>query len=187
MPESGIVSKIIETAKERGGKLLKEAEAKRDAELEKGLAALRAEYDAKRQNMRKRDAEALDQELSAFRLVERNVIKLLKRRLLDGVYEAAWGKALEPSTYRRWLEKRMGEYCQTGDVLIVPAGQAALFSGDFKDLASRLKVTVSKEKGKFRAGFIVIRGALRFNCTLDEEMKAAARECEAEMSRVVFG
>ncbi len=187
MAESGIVSKIIETAKERGEKLLQGAEAKRDAELQKGIAALRAEYDVKSRNMRKRDAEAFDQELSAFRLVERNATKLLKRRLLDGAYETAWEKALEPSAYRRWLEKRMGEYCQAGDVLIVSAAQAVLFSGDFKDIVSRLKVTVSKEKGRFRAGFIVIRETLRFNCTLDEEMKAAERECEAEISRLLFG
>ncbi len=187
MAESGIVSKILETAKERGERLLQGTEAKRNAELEKGLAALKAEFEARRQNVRKRDAEALDQELSAFRLVERNAIKLLKRRLLDGVYEAAWGKALEPSAYRRWLEKRMEEYCRAGDVLIVPAGQTALFSSDFADLLSRHKVTVSKEKGRFRAGFIVIREGLRFNCSLDEEMKTAARECEAEISKLVFG
>jgi vacuolar-type H+-ATPase subunit E/Vma4 len=187
LAESGIVSKILQTAKERGESLLKEAEARRDAEIEKGLEVLKSEFDGRRQGARKRDAEALDQELSAFRLVERNSVKLLKRKLLDGVYEDAWGRALEPTAYRRWIEARMKEYCIAGDVLVAPAGQAELFADDFKDMLSRYKVSLSDEKGTFRAGFIVIRGNLRFNCTLDEEMKVAVRGCEAEISRHLFG
>jgi vacuolar-type H+-ATPase subunit E/Vma4 len=187
LAESGIVSKILQTAKDRGEKLLREAEAKRDAELEKGLASLKKEFEARRQAARKHDAEAMDQELSAFRLVERNSVKLLKRRLLDGVYDAAWSKTMEQEAYRGWIESRMKEFCRPGDALVAPAGQSAMFGGDFKDLLSRYKITLSEEKGSFRAGFIVVRGDLRFNCTLDEEMKAAVRESEAEIARFLFG
>ena len=145
------------------------------------------EFDAARNAAGKRTREAGERELSAFRLAERNRTHLVRRELLGGIYEAAWRSVLEPKTYRAWLDKRMTEYCREGDQIVVPAAHAELFSRDFIDLLSRRKTSLSAEKGSFRAGFVVPRGTVRLNCTLDAEMRDAVRESEGEIARAIFG
>jgi vacuolar-type H+-ATPase subunit E/Vma4 len=187
LAEGGIVEKILETARERGRKILAEAEAKRKVELASGTAKLAAEFEARRRVVRKHASEAEEQELSAFRLEERNKTLKLKRRLLDGVYEAAWKKILQPDVYRRWVESQMALFCRPGDSLVVSQEQSSLFKNDFSALLKKHDVSLSTEQGRFRAGFIVERGKVRLNCTLDEAMKSAAQECEIEVSRLLFG
>ena len=181
-----IMEKIVSAARARGEAILKEAEAKRSAEMSAGLARLDAEFNSRLAAEKKRVLETDGQEVSAFRLAERNKIRVQTRKLLDGIYEAAWKKALEPAVYRRWIEKQIEANCRKSDVLIVPAGQAALFDVELSDLLKRHGVTVSQEKGTFRAGFIVERGDIRLNCTLDQEMNAVIREKEIEISRILF-
>jgi hypothetical protein len=182
----GIIEKIVQAAKARGEAVFKEAEMKRNDELAAGLSKLKTEVEARRAVEKKRAAEMERQELSAFRLVERNKIHVQKRRLLDGVYAAAWQKALQPSIFRAWVEKQLRANCRKGDVITVAADQVSLFSGALSDLIKGFGVTLSPEKGAFRAGFVVDRGDVRLNCTLDQEMSAAIREKEIEISRILF-
>lgn len=182
----GIIEKIVQASKTRGEAVLKEAEAKKNAELAAGLSRLDSEFEARLTAEKKRVLETEGQEISAFRLSERNRIRIRKRKLLDDVYEAAWKKALEPAAFRRWTEKRIEASCRKGDTLIVAAEQTTLFSGEYSALLKRHGVSISPEKGAFRAGFIVERGDIRLNCTLDQEMKAAIRENEIEISRILF-
>jgi vacuolar-type H+-ATPase subunit E/Vma4 len=181
-----IMEKIVSAARARGEAMLKEAEAKRSAEMSAGLARLDAEFNSRLAAEKKHVLETDGQEVSAFRLAERNKIRIQTRKLLDGMYEAAWKEALEPARYRRWLEKRIETNCRKGDALVVSAAQVPLFEGDLSDLLKRHGVTVSQEKGSFRAGFIVERGDIRLNCTLDQEMNAIIREKEIEISRILF-
>ncbi len=182
-----IITKIVSAAQIRGQAMLKEAEAKKDAELSAGLSRLDAGFDSRLTSEKKRIAETDGQEISAFRLTERNKVRVQKRRLLDEVYEAAWKKALELAFFHKWVEKQIEANCRKGDVLIVAAEQAALFSGELSDLLKRHGVTLSPDKGAFRAGFIVERGDVRLNCTLDQEMNTVIREKEIEISRILFG
>jgi vacuolar-type H+-ATPase subunit E/Vma4 len=185
--ERGIVQKILDTATDRGKRILEEARLKRDAAFKQGLSRLSAELDTRGAAARKHEAEAESQELSAFRLFERNVTLKLKRGLLDGIREEAWRKLLEPKTYRRWIEAQMEANCRPGDSLIVSSDQMGLFVNELSELLGTHKVSVSGRKGRFRAGFIIERGTLRLNCTLDEAVKNALRESEVEISRMLFG
>jgi vacuolar-type H+-ATPase subunit E/Vma4 len=181
------MEKIVSTARLRGDEALKEAEAGRKAALAEGLARLDAESADRLAMEKKRILEADAQEISALRLAERNRLRIRKRALLDSVAEAAWKKALEPVVFKRWLEKKIAAVCAKGDSLITSAAQAESFSGAFAEILKRQGVTLSAEKGSFKAGFIVERGSVRINCTLDQELKAAVREKETELSRVLFG
>jgi hypothetical protein len=120
-------------------------------------------------------------------LVERNRTLALKRALLDGVLDDVWKRLLEPSTYRMWIEAQMDAHCSRGDSLIISAGQEGLFSRELSGLLKEHGVTLSERKGSFRAGFIILRGTMKLNCTLDEAVKNAAREGEVEISRILFG
>jgi vacuolar-type H+-ATPase subunit E/Vma4 len=186
MSEGGIVSKIIQASHERGRKLLEEASVKHDAELAAGLTRVCAEIDARRLEETARILESESQAVSAVRLAERNATLSLKRRLLDRVYEEAWEKSLDPTAFLGWIEGQCKAYCRDGDAIIVADQQADLFRGRLADLIAQIGVRVWDERGGFRAGFIVDRGAKLLNCTLDEAMKAAVRDTEIEVSRVLF-
>lgn len=180
------MEKIVSAARTRGEAAIGEAEAKKAAEIASGMSALDAEFSARLASEKKRISESDGQEISAYRLAEMNRVRVLKRSLLDGVYAAAWEKALAPAAFRSWAEKRMKANCRAGDLIIVAAGQHGLFSGELADLVKRSGVTLSPEKGAFRAGFILERGDLRINCTLDQEMNAAIRDKEIEISGILF-
>ena len=183
----GIIEKIIATARARAEESLRESEARRDAVVAEGLARLDAELQERLAQERKRILDAGSREISSFRLAERNRLRVRKRALLEGVYEAAWEKSLAPDAFKRWAEKKIAAVCRKGDSLIVAAAQARAFSAELSDVLARHGVVLSKETGSFRAGFIVERGSVRLNCTLDKEMEAAIRDKEIEISRVLFG
>ena len=187
MSESGIVTKILAAARTQGEKVLEEAKRKREQALTAGLEELGRELASRLESEKKHLREKLQQDLSASRLVEKNKTRKLQRNLLDGIYEEAWGKALEPARYRKYVEKQLSEHCRPGDTIIAPAQQGELFRKELAALLSRHKLTLAEEQGKFRAGFVIVGEDIRLNCSLDEAMKRAVAESEIEISRLLFG
>jgi vacuolar-type H+-ATPase subunit E/Vma4 len=186
MSETSIASKILDAARQKAQAAYDEASRAQEKALQASLALQKAEMDEKRASARKRLQESFQQELSAFRLVETNRIHALKRKLLDGVFAQAWESAAAGDRYRAYLEKQLRDNCREGDVIVAPASQKQVFQSDLKQVLAQLKVRLSDEAGRFRAGFVAVRGNVRLNCTLDENFKAAVRDTEIEVARSVF-
>jgi vacuolar-type H+-ATPase subunit E/Vma4 len=186
MSESSIATKILDAARQKAQATFDEAARIQEEALKGSLARLAAEMDEKRAAARKRLQESFHQDLSAFRLIETNRIHALRRKLLDGVFGQAWEAAAAGDRYRAYLEKQLRENCREGDVLVAPTAQKTLFQANLKPLMDKLKVRLSEETGRFRAGFVVVRGDVRLNCTLDETFKAAVRDSEIEIAEVMF-
>jgi vacuolar-type H+-ATPase subunit E/Vma4 len=187
MSESGIARKILDAARQKAEAALGEASRRKQEAVQAGLASLKAEMDLKRESARKRLQERHQQEISAARLSEKNRLNSLKRSLLDGVYQGAWQAATAPAAFRAYVEKRIGDTCKPGDVLVVAREQQDLFRKELAGVLQSARLTVSSEAGAFRAGFVAVRGTLRLNCSLDEAFKAAVRESEIEVARILFG
>jgi len=186
MFETSIARKILDSAREKAQIAFDEASRKEEQALAAALGELKAEMAEKLAAGRKRLQEAHQQALSAFRLVETNRIHALRRKLLDGVYAAAWEQATKPDAYRAYLERQIRASCKEGDSLVVPAAHKAMFKAELKGLLASMKVSLAEEPGSFRAGFIAVRGAARLNCSLDESFKAAVRDTEIEVAKSVF-
>lgn len=187
MSENSIARKILDSAREKAQAAFDEASRKEQQSLAAALAGLEAEMAEKLGAARKRLQEAHQQAVSAFRLVETNRIRALRRKLLDGVYAAAWEQAARPETCRAYLEQQIRANCLEGDSLVVPGAQRATFQSELKGLLASMKLSLADESGGFRAGFIAVRGAARLNCSLDERFKAAVRDTEIEVAKSVFG
>jgi vacuolar-type H+-ATPase subunit E/Vma4 len=187
MSESSIARKILDSAREKAQAAFDEASRKEEQALAAAELELKAEMGEKLGAARKRLQEAHQQAVSAFRLVETNRIHALRRKLLDGVYAAAWEQATGPAAYRAYLEGQIRANCREGDSLVAPAAQRAMFQSELKSLLASMKLTLAEESGSFRAGFIAARGAARLNCSLDERFKAAVRDTEIKVAKSVFG
>ena len=102
------------------------------------------------------------------------------------MYEEAWRQVTEEAAYRGWLQRQLSAHAQNGDVIVVAARERERFAGSFAALLAEHGVTLSGEAGRFRAGFVIDRGATRLNCTLDEEFRALAADAEIEISAALF-
>ncbi len=183
---STIAEKIISAAKERGEKIYSEAKEKYEKLYEEKLNQLEREIEEEKELEMKHIRERIQQLLSAVRLAEKNETQRLKRRLLEETYSKWWEKVLETSTYRKYLEKHLKEYSKPGDRLIVSAKETERFKKEFSDLLAKYKVELAEEKGRFRGGFIIPRGDIRLNCTIDETFKELIDKYEIEAAAMLF-
>ncbi len=185
MSDSNIANKIISSAKEKGEKVLAEAKEKYDSLLAEKMRKLESEINEQLELEKKHIDEKIQQQLSSLRLAEKNKTQRLKRELLEQIYTKAWEKLIN-NNYREYLEKQLKEYASPGDEIIVSVKEYDKFNTDFKDLLSKYKVKLSPEKGKFKAGFIIPKGSIRYNCTLDEGFKSTIDEIEIEAAKMLF-
>ena len=181
-----IVDQILVAARSAGEQLLATAQQRYDADLQSGTAELEREAAEVRRRGRRQAEEATQQELSTVRLEQRRKLHNQKRQLLDQVYEQAWQQVTEEAGYRAWLERQLSAHAQRGDQVVVAARERDRFQGSFKALLDAHGVELSEEVGRFRAGFVIDRGVIRLNCSLDEEFRALAAEAEIEISDALF-
>ena len=181
-----IVAQILDAARSAGEETLAAAQQRYDAEMQTGRAALEREVDELRRRGRRQAEEAAQQELSTARLEQRRRQANEKRRLLDQAYEQAWQQITEEAAYRTWLRRQLSAHAQRGDVVIVAARERERFQGSLAAVLEEHGVTLSDDAGRFRAGFVIDRGATRLNCTLDEEFRALSAEAEIEISAALF-
>ena len=181
-----IVDQILDAARSAGEDTLAAAQQRFDTDMQAGRATLERDLEELRRRGRRQAEEASQQELSTARLEQRRRLANEKRRLLDQVYEQAWQQVTEEAAYRAWLQRQLSAHARRGDVVVVAARERERFQGSFGALLEEYAVTLAEEAGRFRAGFVIDRGATRLNCTLDEEFRALAADAEIDISAALF-
>ncbi len=181
-----IVDQITDAARRTGEQLLGAAQERYDADFKAGSAAIERDAAEARRRGRRQAEEAIQRELSSARLDQRRKAHTCKRRLLDEVYEQAWQELVTEDNYRAWLEAQLARHARRGDLIMVAARERERFAGDLSGLLQAHGVRLSDEVGRFRAGFVIDRGATRLNCSLNEEFRALAVDTEVEISGVLF-
>ncbi len=183
---TGITERILEKAKAKGEELLAEAQHKHDESLQEKLKELRTEVTAFTDSEKKRLREKHQQELSNLRLDERSKTHDLKRRLIDAVYREVWDTARQQDNYAKYVRNELEQHAQPKDVIIVPATDVDFFRNTLKEPLKQCNVTIAEEKGRFRAGFIIPRGTIRLNCSLDERFKDVVQDEEIELAQILL-
>ena len=182
-----ISDQLIAEAEPKGQKILSDAKSEQDLQVSQKIKELDNEIDELRKK-RERQIESLrQQKLSNIRLEQRRKEQSQKRLLLDDVYNKTWDKFVNSDAYPKWLEQQLKTYSKPADVIIVAAQEKDRFLNEFKYLVSSFKVTLSEDIGRFRAGFIINRGDIRLNCSLDEEFKSLMDDSEIEINTILFG
>ena len=182
-----IEEKIISRARTTGEELLEKAKLKQKALLQENTEELQQEIREILELEKKHIREKFQQDISGLRISERSKAHRLRRKIIDDVYENVRQKVTEKSNYRRYVENAVKQHAQERDALIVSAGEVDLFTNELKDILAQYKVTLADKTGRFRAGFIIPRGNVRLNCTLDESFKDLIYNEEIDVSAILFG
>jgi len=181
-----IIEKILSKAREKGEEDFKIAQQKYEELLKQKENELKTEYAERLEAEKKRIAEKHQQKISALRLMEKNKLQALKRSLLNKLYDEAWDIAVSDKYYSDYLERELKNNAEKGDSIIISVREQSFFEKKYKNLLAKYNVRIAEEKGKFKAGFIIPRGSVRLNCTLDEAFKAIIEKNEIDFAKTLL-
>ena len=195
MDAERVVIKILNDARAEAEKIAKQAkenEAAEQANLTKQLDHYRKQTEI----LAKKAGE--DEEshiLAAARMDFAKQLLAEKRKILDEVFGQALQRLqnLPEHEYRRLCTKLMLEVVETGDEEVVVDKNEQRINQDFiyqvnRQLSSKGKgeLKLSDQKQDIDAGFILKRGQIKTNVSLDVLLDQARKELEIELAKDLF-
>ena len=195
MEATQVVDKILADAKAEAQKIKKQTDASEAAEQAK-LNEQLDEYKKQTEIIAKKAGE--DEESHILAAARMDIAKQLlaeKRKILDGVFEQARQQLqnLPEQDYRNLCNKLMLEAVETGDEEIIVDKKDNRINQDFIDqvnqqLSSKGKgeLKLSEQKQDIGAGFILRRGKIKTNVSLDVLLEQARKELEIDLATELF-
>jgi V/A-type H+-transporting ATPase subunit E len=190
-----VIDKILADAKAEAEKMAKEAQQKEAAEQ----AKLNEQLDRYRKQTELLAGKAGQDEkshiLAAARMDIARQLLAEKRTLLDKVFEQARRQLrdLPAEQYRKLCTKLMLEAVETGDEEVVVDRNESRIDQEFinqvnQQLSSARKgnLRLSDERQDLGAGFILKRGKVKTNVSLDVLMDQTRKELEIELAKGLF-
>jgi V/A-type H+-transporting ATPase subunit E len=190
-----VVDKILADAKAEAAKIKKQAvenEAAEQAKLSKQLD----EYNQQTGILARKAGE--DEESHILAAARMDIAKQLlaeKRKILDDAFEQALRQLrdLPDEEYRALFTKMMLETVETGDEEVIVDKNEHRINQDFinqvnQQLSSEGKgnLKLSDQRHDIGAGFILKRGQIKTNVSLDVLLDQARKELEIDLAKELF-
>lgn len=193
-----IEAKIIADAQNKANELIKKAEdeareiidaANREAESERAKSMTQASADSQR---------AYERAVSAAKMEAKKSLLLQKQKIMDECFKSAREKILSMplSDYEELLIEWIIVAADTGaEKLILSHNDAerisllrfiARINAKLAAQGGKPGITLSEETTDAPAGFLLKRGDIVINCTLDAMLKAERERLETELASVLF-
>jgi V/A-type H+-transporting ATPase subunit E len=195
MEAEQVVEKILSDAKAEAEKIKKQAdgkEATEQAKLDKHLS----EYREQTETLAKKAAAGEKMHLlAAARMDIAREYLVEKRKVIDEVFQKARDELLNLSdeNYRQLMSKLITEAVETGDEeLIVDKNEKRIDYEFVKQINRRLgpgyhgNLRLANHKQAVPAGFILSRGKIKTNVSLDVILTQARKELEIELAKELF-
>jgi len=195
MDAKQVIDKIISEAQSKAARIKSDGDSVRQSQeeqLKKELAGYDAETSALAQKQAK---DKKLQMLSAARMEISNQYLAEKRRLLDEVFDRAAQriKSLPDEQYLDLFKKLLLEAVETGDEeVVVDFNESRIDSKFLKEInrqlasGSRGELRLSGQKENIGAGFVLKRGKVRTNVSLNVLLEQARERLDGELSRRLF-
>lgn len=196
MEAEQVVEKILSQAKVEAEKILAEAKAKASEEESK----LASELDEYRQQTKtlaeKAAADRKMRMLAAARMDMRKELTAAKNAVLDEVFAGAAEqiKSLGDEEYKQLITSLITKAVETGDEQVVIGKDEtridhALIKDINRSLGSGFKgnLTLAKTKANIDGGFILQRGSVRINASIDVLLAQVKEQIETELAAELFG
>jgi V/A-type H+-transporting ATPase subunit E len=190
-----VVDKILADAKAEAQKIKKQTDAAEAAEQTKLNEQLN-EYKKQTEILAKKAGE--DEESHILAAARMDIAKQLlaeKRKRLDEVFEQARQQLqnLPEQDYRGLCKKLMLEAVETGDEEVIVDKNDNRINQDFIDQVNRQlsskgkgELKLSEHKQDIGAGFILRRGKIKTNVSLDVLLEQARKELEIDLAKELF-
>jgi V/A-type H+-transporting ATPase subunit E len=191
-----VVKKILADAKAEAEKIKEKAQEKETAEQAKLDEQLNA-YKKQTDNIAQKAAD--DKKAHLLAAARMDIAKQLlaeKRKILDEVFEQARQQIgnLPDEQYRKLMTKLMLEAVETGDEEIIVDKNERRIDHKFiqsinQQLASPHKgnLKLSEDKANIGGGFILKRGKIKNNVSVEVVLTQARKELEIELAKELFG
>ena len=195
MEAEQVVQKILADAQAEAERIAAEADRKEAAEQAK-LNEQLAQYRKQTESLAKKAGE--DEEshiLAAARMDMARQLLAEKRKILDEVFEQARRQMMElpDDPYRHLCTKLMLQVIETGDEEVVVDKNERRINHDLINQVNRQlgpnrkgAVKLSDERHDIGAGFILRRGKVKTNVSLEVLLDQARKELEIELARQLF-
>ena len=195
MNATEIVDKILADANAEAQKITNQAEASATAEKAE-LDVELSDYKAKTETLATKAAqEKKSRMLAAARMDIAKELLAEKRKILDGVFDSAKQKlkSLPDEEYQALMTKLMHEAVETGDEEVITDANDNRIDHKFikninRELGPGFKgnLRLSEQKEAIGAGFILKRGNIMNNASLDVLISQARKDMEIELAKALF-
>ena len=196
MEATQVIGKILADARGEAERIAQQASEQQAAEQAKVDEELKGYAEQTKVLAEKAAADEKSHLLAAARMEIAKEYLAEKRRILDGVFEQARAslEGLSDEEYRNLMIKLMAEAVETGDEEVV-------VGRDEKRIDQNLIEQVNKQldaerKGKLKlsskadedlgGGFVLRRGKIRTNVSIDILLEQARKELEIELAKDLF-
>ena len=196
MEAEQVIEKILADAKAEAEKIKKQAEEKEAVEQAK-LAEQLNEY--KKQTDILAQKAAKDKKIHLLAAARMDIAKEFlaeKRKILDEIFELARQQMqnLSDDEYRKFMTRLMLEAVETGDEeVIVDKNEMRIDQKFIKDINRQLgprykgNLRLSEQRQNLGGGFILRRGKIKNNVSLEVLLAQAHKELEIELAKELFG
>ncbi|MHC4365162.1 MAG: V-type ATP synthase subunit E [Planctomycetota bacterium] len=195
MDAEQVIKKILSEANNEAAKIKAEADEKQAAQQSK-LAQQLSEYKKQSGILAKKAAEEKKEHLlAAARMDIAKEYLAAKGKMLDEVFEKAREQMqnLRDDEYIQHMTKRMLDAVETGDEeIIVDKNEKRIDQEFIKNINRELgpgfkgNLRLADEKQNLGAGFILRRGKIKTNLSLDVLLERARKELEIELAKELF-
>jgi vacuolar-type H+-ATPase subunit E/Vma4 len=196
MEAGQVVEKILADARAEAKKIKRQADEKEAAEQAKLTEQLDRYKEQTDVLAKKAGEDEKSHILAAARMDIAMQLLAEKRKILDEVFVQARKqlRKLPDDQYRRLCTKLMLEAVETGDEEVVVDTRESRIDQEFiKEINRKLgpgykgNLRMSVEKQDIGAGFILKRGKIKTNVSVDVLLDQARKELEIELARELFG
>jgi vacuolar-type H+-ATPase subunit E/Vma4 len=193
MNASKVIEKILSDAQAEAEKIKKEADEKETSEQAE-LAEQLDEYEKQTEVLAQKSGEERKMRLLAAARME--IAKDFlgeKRKILDEVFEQAKIQFtnLPDEEYRNVMAQLMKKAAESGDEEVIIDKKEKRINDKLinqvnQQLGNKGNLKLSKEKGNLGAGFILKRGKIKNNVSLQVLLDEARKELEIELAKELF-
>jgi V/A-type H+-transporting ATPase subunit E len=193
MNASKVTEKILSDAQADAEKIKKEADEKETSEQAE-LAEQLEEYKKQTEILAQKSGEERKMRLLAAARME--IAKDFlgeKRKILDEVFEQARIQFtnLPDEEYRNVMAQLMKKAAESGDEEVIIDKKEKRINDKLinqvnQQLGNKGNLKLSKEKGNLGAGFILKRGKIKNNVSLQVLLEQARKELEIELAKELF-
>ena len=196
MEKEQVVEKILAEANQEAEQILGQAREKvsdAQAKLQTELEAYRAETGTLAEKSAK---DRSDRILAAARMDIRKELNASKISLLGEVFVGAKDriKSLDDDSYRQFIKKLLIKAVETGDEEVLIGGDETRIDHEFiksvnRELGSGYKgnLRLGGQRVGIEGGFILRRGKVQINVSLEVLLSQARQELEIELAGRLFG
>ncbi|HPD47397.1 MAG TPA: V-type ATP synthase subunit E [Anaerohalosphaeraceae bacterium] len=191
-----VVDKILAEARAEADAIKAESD-RRCAEMK---AELQKELDAYRSETNRLASEAASDKqsrmLASARMAVRKDILAAKRALLDGVQEEAARRiaAMPDEEYQKLMTALMMKAAETGDEeVVIGKNESRITEKLIKEVNRQLgpgyrgNLHLARDRADISGGFILRRGQVQINASIEVLIQRAREELEMELTNELFG